>query len=64
VGKKNVLVRRQGSQALSALAHNFKAQNRQEELGKLKDIFTLIPGDQMPEFVRKNLAELIRLTAK
>ena len=47
-----------------ALAHNFKAQNRQEELGKLKDIFTLIPGDQMPEFVRKNLTELIRPTAK
>lgn len=42
-----------------ALAHNLKSQNRMDELEKLKGIFSLIPQDKIPDFVRHNLTEIL-----
>jgi hypothetical protein len=41
-----------------ALANNYKAQNRIDELAKLKPIFELIPHDIIPGFVKSYIPEL------
>ena len=41
-----------------ALAHNLKWQKRFEELAQLKGIFRLIPKENLPAFVEKNIPEL------
>lgn len=42
-----------------ALGHNFKSQNRLEELARLRGIFSLIPANMLPEFVKTNLPEVL-----
>ncbi len=42
-----------------ALGHNLKSQNRLQELAQLRGIFSLIPRDALPEFVKKNLPEVL-----
>lgn len=43
---------------LLALANNYKAQGRTEELGKLKATFELLPEHEIPEEVKSRIPEL------
>jgi len=42
-----------------ALAHNLKWQKRFDELAQLKGIFQLMPKEDIPDFVRTNIPEIL-----
>lgn len=42
-----------------ALGHNLKSQNRLAELAQLRGIFSLIPANELPEFVKTSLPEVL-----
>jgi len=42
-----------------ALGHNFKSQKRLDELAQLRGIFSLIPEEILPEFVKTNLPKVL-----